>query len=201
MIYILLVFLAICLLTFNVYTNSSFVLHTDRVNLDFFHNLQSKILDLFFSIFTWFGSLWIIIPLFVTVLFILLRNSFYAFSFYLSIGFLGAISTTYSLKYILAKKRPEVYEVIGELPKDPSFPSAHTTQIVIFCLLMMLVISYLELGNRYLLISLLIFAMFVVAISRMYLQVHFLSDVIGGILIALFWYLIVFYFLSQKELL
>lgn len=201
MIYTILLFIFICILTFYVQTNSSFINQVDNLTLDFFHDFQSKLLDSFFSFITWFGSLWIIMPLFIALLFALIKNSLYSFSLYLSVGFLGAISTTYSLKYILFKKRPEIYQSITDLPKDPSFPSGHTTQVFIFTFLLGLVISYFDFSSKYLYLSVLFLLALFVAISRMYLQVHFLSDVIAGLIISIFWYSISYYLISQKELL
>jgi undecaprenyl-diphosphatase len=198
MIYFFILFLVLTFLVYSVYTKASYIESVDNFSLEFFHSLQSKALDIFFGIFTWLGSLWILFPLFFILLFTLIRQHLYTLTLSISVGFFGAIATTYSLKYILDKQRPHLYEVIGELPPDPSFPSAHTTQIVIFALLIVLVIFHLQFVYKYPIAIVAFCSIITVALSRIYLQVHYLSDVIAGAIIAILWAMISYYILYRQ---
>jgi len=108
-------------------------------------------------------------------------------------GFLGAVISTYILKYSLARERPNVAPPIDGHPPDPAFPSAHTTQAFAFAF-MVFVLAVLEIEwVSYIAWPLIILATGV-AFSRLYLQVHFPSDVMAGIIVALLWAASILYF-------
>ncbi|MEW5832073.1 MAG: phosphatase PAP2 family protein [Campylobacterota bacterium] len=162
------------------------LLHLDQAVLGGFHKLKNPSLDRFFSSITWLGSLWVLLPAYV-VLVLSLSKSFEHVERVMGIGFFGAIITTYVIKYLFERKRPHFFGPIGELPLDPAFPSAHTTQIIAFSLLLWIVVyTGPTLGNLVLSAVLLGISVGVV-LSRMYLQVHFPTDVVAGTLIALIW--------------
>jgi undecaprenyl-diphosphatase len=121
------------------------------------------------------------------VLTLLVSQHFEHFEKILGIGFWGSVLTTYALKYELDRKRPHFFPTINELPIDPSFPSAHTTQIVAFTLLIWLIVYHAPTLFGNLLTGTLVFIALGVSLSRMYLQVHYPSDVIAGGLIAIIW--------------
>lgn len=160
--------------------------HVDQTLLSGFHKIKHPILDHFFSSVTWLGSLWILLPAYI-LLVLTLSGTFEHIERVMGIGFFGAIITTYVIKYALERKRPHFFSTINELPIDPAFPSAHTTQIIAFSLLLWIVVyNGASIGNVILTLTLIGVAGSVV-LSRMYLQVHFPTDVIAGALIALIW--------------
>jgi undecaprenyl-diphosphatase len=181
-------------LTFGITTQNNFLLNLDEKVLNFFHSIQTKTLDIFFAIITWLGSLWILLPIFVALLIYLFNQGYKYLVYGVSIGFLGAIGTTYSIKYLLNRHRPELYESIGVLPFDPSYPSGHTTQVFISVFLISFILLELNILNKLIYIWALLMIASLVAISRMYLQVHFLSDVFAGVVVALFWIYVAIYF-------
>ena len=191
MIYYLIMFLTIIFLwlSLTVGLNKSTIISFDTNILSYFHQIQSKILDKFFETITWFGSLWVILPLYTIVMFFVAKSGFKNI-LSLNIMFFGAIATTYSIKYLMDRKRPEIFETIGDLPFDPSFPSAHTTQIAIFTLILGFLLIEFDFTNKLLYLVFLFMIFSFVLISRMYLQVHFFSDIVGGVLIAMIWFLI-----------
>lgn len=86
-----------------------------------------------------------------------------------------SLGTTFTLKYILRRHRPrDVVTALGRL--DSSFPSGHTAgSFAAACALAYLAPSLAA--------AALTFAL-VVAVSRLYLGLHYLSDVTGGMLVA-----------------
>lgn len=159
----------------------------DTYFLNLFHQMSSKSNDLFFSFITWFGSLWVVLPLFCFLIFFLIRHGYNVLILPLSVGFFGCVATTYLVKYAIDRQRPTLFDPLLELPSDPSFPSAHTAQIFIFVLLAIIVLFALKSEWKIFLSVVLIGMALLVASSRIYLQVHYFSDIVGGVTLALLW--------------
>ncbi|MEJ5168644.1 MAG: phosphatase PAP2 family protein [Arcobacteraceae bacterium] len=159
----------------------------DLFFLKFFHTVKTKYNDKFFAYITWLGSLWVLIPLWgiLTVVLANMNLQHLIFPFY--VGFVGAIATTYALKYTFDRQRPHKYKAIGEIPFDPSFPSAHTTQIFIVTFLIVILFFNVDFEMKYVLSGISFMVAVIVAMSRMYLQVHYFSDVIVGFAVATLW--------------
>ena len=89
------------------------------------------------------------------------------------------------LKRILQRPRPTEYRIIEET--GYSFPSGHSMiSMAFYGYLIYLIYRYVE--NKYLkwiLISLLSILICLIGISRIYLGVHYASDVLGGFLISI----------------
>ncbi len=169
----------------------------DRKVLDWFSGRQTRRLDQFFAVWTWLGSLWVLVPASAMVALGLLNFGYYTQSGLFVFGFFGAVMTTYSIKYLINRKRP-VHDCIKEqMPPDPAFPSAHTTQAFSFVIMLWLVQYNLGFGGEYLIIWLFIAIASGVAVSRLYLLVHFPSDVLAGIIVAILWGWSVVYFVQS----
>ncbi len=182
------------------YLRHPLVSHVDQTILGWFHSLKSPRLDGFFTTITWMGSLWILLPLYV-LLSLLLSTHINHFEKSLGITFWGSVITAYYLKYEMERSRPHFYGPIGSLPIDPSFPSAHTAQITAFALGISVALYTSQMPTQGVGLSLLLlFLIISVAASRMYLQVHFPSDVLAGVLIAAMWSIIAFWIIKSGVL-
>ncbi len=159
----------------------------DEWLLGWLHARNNLLLDNLFATITWLGSLKVLLPLGIGLsLWLLVRGhqrEFYLFN----LGFLGATSTTYLIKFLLARERPGTVLAPEALPPDPSFPSAHTTQAFAFAIMLWLISVGLSGEWRIVTAFMLLLLAVGVAVSRMYLQVHFPSDVLAGVLVALSW--------------
>ncbi len=108
----------------------------------------------------------------------------------LSILMLTAVMLTILLKEIIQRARPEHMLL---LESGYSFPSGHATiATVFFCYV--IYTFYERIKNillRYVFVAANIFLILLVGFSRIYLQVHWLSDVIGGFSLGLIWFFII----------
>jgi len=95
------------------------------------------------------------------------------------------------MKYIVQRPRPDGYRLISE--SGYSFPSGHSMiSAAFYGLLIYLIYKYVD--NKvlkYTLMSLLSILIILIGCSRIYLGVHYASDVIAGILISII-YLIIY---------
>ena len=121
------------------------------------------------------------------------KYGLYAFFNVVGVGFLNLI-----LKVIFQRPRPDILQIVNE--SGYSFPSGHSMASMSFYGLLIYYI-YNKVENekvRNLLIIILSILIFAIGISRIYLGVHYPSDVICGYIIS-FVYLIVFIKLIEKE--
>ena len=174
---------------------------SDRMILTFFHSFRTPSLDTFFKAVTWLGSVKILLPLYLALLGWIYHRRCGKRVFLAASSFLLAFATTSILKFFIARIRPDFFpDRIVPLPADPSFPSGHTTQAFSFVLTLWLVFYVARTPMKSGLLLLLLSLAALVGGSRIYLQVHFPSDVAAGLLVALFWTVLLHYFLTKGDI-
>jgi undecaprenyl-diphosphatase len=147
-------------------------------------------MDLFFKIVTWAGSGWVLFPLAAVIAGILWLRGRAADAVLVSGGLLGASVLAHGLKRLFARPRPDVSELLVAMPPDFSFPSAHTAQAVAFALACAVAASRDVATPAGMLVwETLIITAALVGISRVYLQVHYISDVVAGAMLGVAWVL------------
>ena len=146
------------------------------------------------KIITFFGSAtWIVI--FTIILFVIIRNKRQNILLGTNLCIVTIINQI--LKHIFKRSRPTEFRIIDE--SGYSFPSGHSmVSMAVYGYLIYLV--YKNIKNKYLkwiLIVVLSILIILIGISRIYLGVHYTSDVLGGYLLSVS-YLVLFIHITNS---
>jgi undecaprenyl-diphosphatase len=168
-----------------------FVPGFDLAGLGLAHQLRNTTLDSLMTIITSFGSIWLLLPLTSAgAAWLWLRGQLRESGFLL-LALLGATALAQIVKLWVARPRPDVYAMPLQMPVDLSFPSAHSMQAAALAMALFLVLTRQRAvwrDSRSIALAILLAALVVsVGLSRIYLQVHFPSDVLTGLLAGAFW--------------
>ena len=147
-----------------------------------------------FKIITWFGSATCLILLAV-ILFFTIKNK--KVGLLISTNLIIITILNQALKIIVQRPRPTEYRIINEA--GYSFPSGHSMVSMAFYGFLIYLI-YKNIKNKYLKISLIVvlsLLIVMIGISRIYLGVHYTSDVCAGFLVSLS-YLIIYINFANK---
>lgn len=142
------------------------------------------------KIITFFGSSYFIFPAYcVLIVFYLFRRDWRKSLNIAAIGTIGDV-LLYSAKYIFHRHRPSDPMIAGIV--DFSFPSGHSFASFTFfgLVIYIIVFSKLNVSAKWILCLLLFLSACAIAFSRVYLHVHYASDVIGGFLLSSVWLLL-----------
>ena len=160
----------------------------DRLLLASAQSVRSLWLDGFFMWITWTGSLYLLTPTAAVITAYLARVGRSGDAWLLALGLAGASLLAHGSKALFARARPDLFLPLVELPADASYPSAHSAQIVAFLLPLYLTqLRAAPTTTLLLLLGVLLVWAAAVGFSRVYLQVHYPSDVVGGAALALLW--------------
>ena len=142
------------------------------------------------------GAIFLIIL--TIILFILIKNKKIGLSIFMNLVIITGLNQI--LKHILQRPRPTEFRIIEET--GYSFPSGHSmVSMAFYGYLVYLIYKYIK--NKYIkwisitLLSILICS---IGVSRIYLGVHYTSDVLSGFLISIS-YLVIYISLINKFLL
>lgn len=158
----------------------------DEAIYQFIISKRSTFLDHYFIFITKFGNY----P-FILFLIVILMLSFHnRYSWFIGFGSLGCISMNTIVKNIIKRSRPDTLRLIKQ--GGYSFPSGHAMiSISLYGFLLYLVLTKIKNNYlKYILVVLLCILILSIGISRIYLGVHFASDVIAGYILSLIYVII-----------
>lgn len=143
-----------------------------------------------------FGGAIFVISL-TTILFFVIKDKKIGISIITNLGIVTILNQI--IKFIMQRPRPTEFRIIEET--GYSFPSGHSmVSMAFYGYLIYLIYRYIK--NKYIkwsLIVLLSILICLIGISRIYLGVHYTSDVLGGFLLSIS-YLVVYISLIKKIL-
>lgn len=179
-----------------ILVKTEILLKLDINILEYIKNFRSKSLTSFMKFYTEFAVNKLIFLIAALLLFTNFNDKIKTLAILNSIF---VVASNKVLKLIFRISRPAGFMLIKE--DGYSFPSGHSTIAASFYLLLMYLV-YINIKNKYLkysLITVLSIMILLVGFSRMYLGVHYPSDVLAGYLAGLILLLIEIEFLKKED--
>jgi undecaprenyl-diphosphatase len=159
----------------------------DTTVLLWIHSTFPGWLDGPMSIVTALGYYWFVLPLLGVVLFFFYRRGWRLSAILLVVSTAGSVVLTTVLKSVFERTRPELFDS-GYQASFYSFPSGHATVAVGFYGMLTLILAYRLRGKaRWVLAIAGVIVVLLIGFSRLYLGVHYPTDVLAGYLSALLW--------------
>ena len=179
-----LVVILFLILLFHLVINSSWyntIISFDNSFFESINDFRSEPLTIIFRIFTFFGEIYIPLAILICLFFAFKKKWIFAFQAG-SYAIAGAI--TYLSKLLIARPRP--LSALIKIPSSYSFPSGHTLTSIVFYVMLAYLLTYnskKEVRNSTIVLAT-FFALFI-SFSRPYLGVHYLSDILGGMILSI----------------
>ena len=180
LVYILIIVFLILIFTF--IKNSSLydkILNFDHKIISFRDIYIDEKLTLSFKHITFFGDYYIPI-LIIVCIFIFNRNKYHSYVNF--VNYLVALVITFITKVTVNRARPDVNLIA--IPDKYSFPSGHTLSSIVFYIFLCYVATYNR-KTRKILLPIVILLILAISVSRIYLGVHYFSDVVGAIILSI----------------
>lgn len=148
------------------------------------------------KIITEFGNYTVMVPI---IIIFYLFNKDKSFNRYFTINLVAVFASNFIVKSIIRRQRPVDINLIIE--NGFSFPSGHSMVSFAFY---GFIIYYIYCSNlsktwKIFIISLLSLLILTIGLSRIYLGVHYASDVIGGFILALVYLIIFIKYIYKRE--
>ena len=161
--------------------NTNYLKTFDTKIINFIQSFESDFLTTFLKTLTKIGNTKTVIVLTIIVFLFLLLKKYTHYGIYFVLNMISSWVIIDGVKYLVKRERPTMHRLISE--KNFSFPSGHATATFIFWTLIIIFIV-LTLNNifKYIITILIISLIFIVGVSRIYLGVHFPSDILAGYL-------------------
>jgi len=182
----------ICILSLIIFLILAYLVKTkseiylDNIVYNFISKFINNSLTYIIKFITFLGSATFVIALTVMAL-LFLKNK--RIGIFMAIDLIVITNFQYLLKPIFGRMRPQDINLIEET--SYSFPSGHSLTAMAFYGFIIYLIYKSNLKYKKVYITLLSILILLIGLSRVYLGVHYITDVLGGFTFSLF-YLIIF---------
>jgi len=149
------------------------------------------------TVFTFFGNIQFLVPVYVLLLTWLLVKKKYRLSINIAIIVLSSSALMFGLKSFFHRSRPPLPFIKSFTTY--SFPSGHAIGSFIFCSILIYLISHSSLSRlwKWLFSVLLLLFSFTIGISRIILHKHYATDVIAGFCLGIAWVILSFWVMRK----
>lgn len=144
-------------------------------------------LDEAFLNLTWLGSLFVLSPLALIAAVLLRRRRHGGEAVFLIAALAGAAFMAELAKQLALRPRPDLFPALTAVASPLSFPSAHAMQVTAAAAAWLAVVWHVAPRWKPWAIPATLAIVLVVGLSRLYLQVHYPSDVIAGTIAGACW--------------
>ena len=163
----------------------------DRAALLWIHAHSPGWLDGPMRLVTVLGYQWVVLPLLAAAVLVFYRKGWKLSAVVLSVSTVGGALLTFVLKEVFERARPELFDA-GYAAYSYSFPSGHATVAVGFYGALTLILAYRLRGlARWAVAGVGVSLVLLIGFSRLYLGVHYPTDVLAGFLAAPLWLIFV----------
>ncbi len=180
--YLYLLIIIFLIIVFTIIKNSIFydkILEFDQKIISYRNGIIDEKLTVSFKNITFFGDYYIPV-LIIVCIFLLNKKKWH--SYVNAVNYISVLLLTCITKLIVNRARPDANLIT--IPDKYSFPSGHTLTSIVFYTFLCYVATKNRKTKKYLL-PLVIFVVLLISISRVYLGVHYFSDVVGAIILAI----------------
>jgi membrane-associated phospholipid phosphatase len=154
---------------------------------DELHQHATRPLTEFFETVTTLGNGIVLAGVAAIAAYLLARRRYYAEAVLMVLAYVGAQVLSYSLKLAFRRDRPFFTDPLATL-STYSFPSGHATvSIAVYGALSIVLLRRLTGSARVVCLAAAVLLVSLIGFSRLYLGVHFLSDVLAGFSVGLAW--------------
>lgn len=158
----------------------------DEAGFSFARSIECPFMTQFFLLVTFIGSSACLLPANILLVVAAVRQrSTHA----LRIAFtsLGSLGMMYTFKYFFARPRPS--SILPEIATGYSFPSGHTLNSTVFfgVLFFYLYTRSISRGMQITLLAVFSVLILFIGFSRVYLHVHYTTDVVAGLFLGISW--------------
>jgi undecaprenyl-diphosphatase len=159
----------------------------DRAVLLWIHTHSPEWLEGPMRFVTALGYYWVVLPLLAAAIFAFYRKGWRLSATLLLVSTVGGVLLTTFLKAVFGRGRPELFD-LGYTASFYSFPSGHATVAVGFYGTLTLILAYRLRGfARWAVVVCGVSLVLLIGFSRLYLGVHYPTDVLAGFLAAPLW--------------
>lgn len=159
----------------------------DRAVLVWIHAHSPEWLEGPMRLVTALGYYWVVLPLLAGAVFLFHRKGWRLSATLLLVSTVGGFLLTTVLKAVFGRARPELFDS-GYAASFYSFPSGHATVAVGFYGALTLILAYRLSGfARWAVAACGVVLVLLIGFSRLYLGVHYPTDVLAGFLAAPLW--------------
>jgi undecaprenyl-diphosphatase len=146
---------------------------------------------------TFFGSTTFLFPAYIVLIAWHLVRKTFAYAIDIAVIAISSTAMMFGLKQFFHRHRPQLPILKGI--SGYSFPSGHSLSSFVFCTILIYLVwkSTVQTGYKMALTLLLVLCPLVIGLSRIILNVHYATDVIGGFCLAIVWVILSFIVLQK----